>query len=376
VQIIGATRHTVSGALIGTLNYMAPEQGLHGQSDVRSDLYSLGVVLYELLTGRPPYDADTPLAILMKHVNDPLPSPSRINPGIPAAFERIILKVLSKEPGDRYQTAVEMAEALDQAARENNIRLPEKIDAPFSFSTPEAPGEPVAVYSGSNRPNQIDSDFAKDDTANMTYNPGAVPGTPPMMSPSDFDLSQSSERKRLRKAYKQAYKQAYQQAVGSSYGPYQTPATPTKHVDKILTGVFSIPVWNIGMLILCAVTARWDAFGLAWPAELLLVALMLSMIMEAVGALGMVIPIYIMMGIGGLLAYFTLLNAWSQWYLWLLIPLIIFGAIRYLVVKSSELDGDESYQYSVSIGKDLTQLSMVLIAAVSIVAFFNPFITK
>ena len=82
-QIVGGTQHTVSGALLGTLNYMAPEQGLKGISDARSDLYSLGVVMYEMLTRHPPYDADTPLAILMKHVNDPLPLPRTIDPLIP-----------------------------------------------------------------------------------------------------------------------------------------------------------------------------------------------------------------------------------------------------------------------------------------------------
>jgi hypothetical protein len=103
---------------------------------------------------------------------------------------------------------------------------------------------------------------------------------------------------------------------------------------------------------------------------------MLSMIMEAVGALGMIIPIYIVMGIGGLLSYYTLLNTWGQWYLWLVIPLVIFGTIRYLVIKSGEMDAEESYQHSVRIGKDLSQILVALIGVVSIVAFFNPFINK
>jgi len=72
-QIVGGTRYTMSGALLGTLNYMAPEQGMEGRSDARSDIYSLGIVFYEMLTQRTPFDADTPLAILMKHLNDPLP---------------------------------------------------------------------------------------------------------------------------------------------------------------------------------------------------------------------------------------------------------------------------------------------------------------
>ncbi|MCB0035799.1 MAG: serine/threonine protein kinase, partial [Anaerolineales bacterium] len=89
-QIIGGTQHTVTGALLGTLNYMAPEQGLKGTSDTRSDLYSLGIVFYEMLTRRPPFDAETPLAILMKHATDPLPLPREINPQIPEPFERVV----------------------------------------------------------------------------------------------------------------------------------------------------------------------------------------------------------------------------------------------------------------------------------------------
>ena len=93
-QIVGGIRHTASGVLMGTLDYIAPEQGLEGQSDVRSDIYSLGIVLYEMLTQRTPFDADTPLAVLMKHLHDPLPLPRQIDPQIPEPFERVVLKAL------------------------------------------------------------------------------------------------------------------------------------------------------------------------------------------------------------------------------------------------------------------------------------------
>ena len=379
VQIVGSTRHTVSGALLGTLNYMAPEQGLRGQSDTRSDLYSLGVVFYELLTGRPPFDADTPLAILMKHVNDPLPRPGLINPHVPPAFEKMVLKVLSKEPDDRYQSANEMAQALSQAAVQVGVNLPDQISAPFSFSTAEAPGEPVAVYSGENRPAQNEAGFAKEDTANMSFAATIPPASVPLTANSPDSANPFAgitDRRALKRAYKQAYKEAYKHTdkdYANTSGKPDLASVP-HNVNRILTGVFSIPVWNLCMLIVCAVTTNWDAFGRAWPAELLLVAFMLSVIMEVVGALGMVVPIYILTGVGGLLAYYTLLNSWDQWYLWLLIPLIIFGVIRYLVTKSAELDHEEAFNHSVNLGKDLTQINLGLIAIVTGVAFFYPLI--
>ena len=74
--------------------------GLDGaQCDARSDIYSLGIVLYEILTRRPPFDADTPLAIVIKHLNDPLPLPRKVkDPTIPGPFERVVLKALAKRP--------------------------------------------------------------------------------------------------------------------------------------------------------------------------------------------------------------------------------------------------------------------------------------
>jgi tRNA A-37 threonylcarbamoyl transferase component Bud32 len=163
-QIVGGTQYTVSGALMGTLNYMAPEQGLESHSDARSDIYSLGIVYYEMLTQRTPFDADTPLAILMKHLNDPLPLPRQVAPTIPEPFERVVLKALAKRAEERYQSAAEMAEALRQAAEAAEVELPARISLPLSFTTAQAPAESVAVLSGTAREKIADAGFAADDT--------------------------------------------------------------------------------------------------------------------------------------------------------------------------------------------------------------------
>jgi tRNA A-37 threonylcarbamoyl transferase component Bud32 len=163
-QIVGGTRHTASGALMGTLNYMAPEQGLKGHCDARSDIYSLGIVLYEMLTRRTPFEADTPLAVLMKHLNEPLPLPRQVDPEIPEPFERVVLKALAKEPDDRFQSADEMVQALREAAEKAEIALPDRVSLPLSFKTAEAPSESVAVLSGTARQKIADAQFAVDDT--------------------------------------------------------------------------------------------------------------------------------------------------------------------------------------------------------------------
>lgn len=110
-KIVSGSNVSTSGALSGTPAYMSPEQGRAEPLDQRTDIYSLGVVLYEMATGRVPFDADTPFAVVIKHINDPLPLPRTVDSGIPESLERVILKVMAKDPAERFQTAEEMVTA-------------------------------------------------------------------------------------------------------------------------------------------------------------------------------------------------------------------------------------------------------------------------
>ena len=110
-------RLTVSGATVGTPEYMAPEQGEGQTLGPAADQYSLAVVAYELLTGRVPFSAETPLAVLVAHMHKPLPLPRSINPALSEAVELALLKGLAKDPGDRYPSVGAFVHTIAEAAR-------------------------------------------------------------------------------------------------------------------------------------------------------------------------------------------------------------------------------------------------------------------
>lgn len=115
-----ATKITTSGTVMGTPAYMSPEQGAGSEIDHRSDIYSFGIILYEMVTGRVPYTAETPIAIVFKHIQDPLPSARKFNPDLPESVELVLLKALAKGPEDRYQTAEDFARAVQRAIPESD----------------------------------------------------------------------------------------------------------------------------------------------------------------------------------------------------------------------------------------------------------------
>jgi serine/threonine protein kinase len=284
-RIVGGTRHTIPGALMGTVSYMSPEQGREGCSDRRSDVYSIGVIFYEMLVQRPPFEADTPLAVLMKHANDPLPLPRQVNPSIPEPFERIILKALAKDPDDRYQSAEEMAGALHEAALQAEVELPDHISPPLSFTTTEAPSDSVAVFSGSEREKIPAVEFTEDDTQVGSAEPSAP------------------ERVRERSLLSEL--------------PW-----------SILMAA-GVPLIVNGVAFAVAALVGWEqVFSLAWPAELFLMAGSLSLVMAIVGRIWMLAPVGIIAGNALIFLYTTLTGNWRHWiFLWIFELWLIAGVV-------------------------------------------------
>lgn len=152
-KIVGGTQHTASGVMLGTARYVSPEQVQGRAVSGQSDIYSLGATLFEMLAGRPPYQGDSVISVLMAHVNEPLPDLNQIRPGLAPGLSALISKAMAKEPGARFRTAGEMAQAL--RATVSGKPMPGVVDtgaatAYLGGSQPAAPGisRPAAANTG------------------------------------------------------------------------------------------------------------------------------------------------------------------------------------------------------------------------------------
>jgi eukaryotic-like serine/threonine-protein kinase len=130
---------TRTTSVLGSPNYLSPEQARGDRVDARSDIYSLGCVLYEMLSGRPPFDAESPVAVAYKHVHEEPSPPSALEPTVPPALDAVTLRAMAKDPEDRFRSAEDLAAALDDRtipiARVPTMPLPvaaptERVPAP------------------------------------------------------------------------------------------------------------------------------------------------------------------------------------------------------------------------------------------------------
>lgn len=165
--------NTLTKEALGSVHYISPEQAKGGRVDNRSDIYSLGVVMYEMMTGRPPYDGESPVSVAIQHINGGAVMPSNLNPNIPGGLEQIIMKAMAHEPSQRYATATQMLADLDEFRKDPSIlfdyntpptdevtKLPKAPapDAPEKITTAQkaerkASGEKVAAVPQRRNPN-------------------------------------------------------------------------------------------------------------------------------------------------------------------------------------------------------------------------------
>ena len=132
--------NTLTKEALGSVHYISPEQAKGGRVDNRSDLYSLGVVMYEMMTGRAPYDGDTPVAVAIQHINGGAVMPSVLNPNIPGGLEQIIMKCMATDPGQRYSSATALLYDLEELRKNPEIL--------FAFGAADALDEVLKVYPG------------------------------------------------------------------------------------------------------------------------------------------------------------------------------------------------------------------------------------
>ena len=173
--VSNATMVADTSKIIGSVHYFSPEQARGAYVDERSDIYSLGIVMFEMLTGRVPFDGETPVEVALKHINEDVPSPAKLVPGIPPALDKVVLKATDKYQTERYKSADEMLEALKNVEfvtqmvgdrvfageKDNKLRQDENVVAPVNNKREDREQEMVVVPANSKKPKSKTDDSKK-----------------------------------------------------------------------------------------------------------------------------------------------------------------------------------------------------------------------
>lgn len=136
-----ARTFTLSGKTVGSVHYFSPEQARGGYVDARADLYSLGAVIYEMLTGRPPFDGETPVVVAVKHLQEKLIEPKTLNPDVPDDVNKVVVKAMAKSADDRYQSAREMLAEMEAVVAGKELPSEFSINMDFLNGTDNAVDE-------------------------------------------------------------------------------------------------------------------------------------------------------------------------------------------------------------------------------------------
>ena len=193
--------NTLTKEALGSVHYISPEQAKGGYTDNRSDIYSLSVVMYEMMTGRPPYDGESPVAVAIQHINGGAAMPSTLNPNIPGGLEQIIMKGMALEVGDRYVSATEMLVDMEEFRKNPAILFDFQIPRSTGPRMPMIPNakprttaERVVQRTTGNPPARTGA--VSSDTGNTRRNTGPISSTGNPNRTRDTEMRRAQQRRR------------------------------------------------------------------------------------------------------------------------------------------------------------------------------------
>ena len=190
-RLLSDATHTKSGMLIGTPAYLAPEQVTGGRSDFRTDVYATGIMLFELLTGRQPYTGDTPLTVAYRHVNEVVPAPSSLVPGLPPALDSLVALATSRDPELRPADAGQFLYAITGARHGLPLDVPPPVPPALPGTPPSASNAETAPPRPVVAPAWPDPNAGGWPDPNAGAGPGAQPGAQPAAWPAAPPAGQS-----------------------------------------------------------------------------------------------------------------------------------------------------------------------------------------
>ena len=195
-----ATSNTITSNVMGSVHYTSPEQARGGYSDAKSDIYSLGITLFEMLTGRVPFNGDTTVAIAIKHIQEELPSPADYNEEIPVSVEKIVLKCCQKSPDRRYQNAAELITDLKKSLITPDKDFVDLVDPDEEGQTRVASQEEVAsVKNGGHKISDTEQMRLKEDVIRENYSKDKKSSRRDYEEDEDDDFYGYNNRERRRK---------------------------------------------------------------------------------------------------------------------------------------------------------------------------------
>ncbi len=195
-----ATSNTITSNVMGSVHYTSPEQARGGYSDAKSDIYSLGITLFEMLTGRVPFNGDTTVAIAIKHIQEELPSPADYNEEIPVSVEKIVLKCCQKSPDRRYQNAAELITDLKKSLITPDKDFVDLVDPDEEGQTRVASQEEVAsVKNGGHKLSDTEQMRLKEDVIRENYSKDKKSSRRDYEEDEDDDFYGYNNRERRRK---------------------------------------------------------------------------------------------------------------------------------------------------------------------------------